>query len=184
MCIRDRFGPDHDILKCLKLGVAVHHGALPTPYRKEVERLLRDGVLTVTISSPTLAQGLNLSATSLVFHGVKRNGDLIDIAEFRNVVGRAGRAYIDIEGLVLYPMFDDHWKRNADWQALLSNQKGREMESGLLRLIVALLQRMRNKLGTVSYTHLDVYKRQHQRQQVFAQHGAQYCGYLVGYRFW
>ena len=143
------FGPDHDILKCLKLGVAVHHGALPTPYRKEVERLLRDGVLKVTISSPTLAQGLNLSATSLVFHGVKRNGDLIDIAEFRNVVGRAGRAYIDIEGLVLYPMFDDHWKRNADWQALISNQKGREMESGLLRLIVALLQRMRNKLGNV-----------------------------------
>lgn len=143
------FGPDHDILKCLKLGVAVHHGALPTPYRKEVERLLRDGVLKVTISSPTLAQGLNLSATSLVFHGVKRNGDLIDIAEFRNVVGRAGRAYIDIEGLVLYPMFDDHWKRNADWQALISNQKGREMESGLLRLIVALLQRTLNKLGGV-----------------------------------
>jgi len=143
------FGPDHDILKCLKLGVAVHHGALPTPYRKEVERLLRDGVLKVTISSPTLAQGLNLSATSLVFHGVKRNGDLIDIAEFRNVVGRAGRAYIDLEGLVLYPMFDDHWRRNADWQALISNQKGREMESGLLRLIVALLQRMLNKLGNV-----------------------------------
>lgn len=143
------FGPDHDILKCLKLGVAVHHGALPTPYRKEVERLLRDGVLKVTISSPTLAQGLNLSATSLVFHGVKRNRDLIDIAEFRNVVGRAGRAYIDIEGLVLYPMFDDHWRRNADWQNLISNQKGREMESGLLRLIVALLQRMLNKLGSV-----------------------------------
>jgi len=143
------FGPDHDILKCLKLGVAVHHGALPTPYRKEVERLLRDGVLKITISSPTLAQGLNLSATSLVFHGVKRNGDLIDIAEFRNVVGRAGRAYIDIEGLVLYPMFDDHWKRNADWQELISNQRGREMESGLLRLIVALLQRMLNKLGNV-----------------------------------
>ncbi len=143
------FGPEHDILKCLKLGVAVHHGALPTPYRKEVERLLRDGVLKVTVSSPTLAQGLNLSATSLVFHGVRRNRDLIDIAEFRNVVGRAGRAYIDIEGLVLYPMFDDYWKRNKDWQDLISNKKGREMESGLLRLIVALMQRMLKKLGKV-----------------------------------
>lgn len=66
------FGPDHDILACLKLGVAVHHGALPTPYRKEVERLLREGVLRVTVSSPTLAQGLNLAATSLVFRGVRR----------------------------------------------------------------------------------------------------------------
>jgi superfamily II DNA/RNA helicase len=148
------FGPDHDILTCLKLGVAVHHGALPTPYRKEVERLLRDGVLRVTISSPTLAQGLNLTATSLVFHGVKRRRDLIDIAEFRNVVGRAGRAYIDIEGLVLYPMFDEHRKRRRDWRSLISNQKGREMESGLLRLLVALIIRMRSKLKVDDINHL------------------------------
>lgn len=142
------FGADHDILACLKLGVAVHHGALPTPYRKEVERLLREGVLRVTVSSPTLAQGLNLAATSLVFRGVRRGRDLLDVAEFRNVVGRAGRAYIDVEGLVLYPMFDNHRQRRIDWQELVSNQSGREMESGLLRLTAALLSRMAKKLGT------------------------------------
>lgn len=142
------FGPDHDILACLKLGVAVHHGALPTPYRKEVERLLREGVLRVTVSSPTLAQGLNLAATSLVFRGVRRGRDLLDVAEFRNVVGRAGRAYIDVEGLVVYPMFDNHRQRRNDWQDLVANQSGREMESGLLRLIFTLLSRMANKLGT------------------------------------
>ncbi|WP_373991420.1 DEAD/DEAH box helicase [Duganella sp. BuS-21] len=141
------FGADHEILACLKLGVAIHHGALPTPYRKEVERLLRDGVLKMTISSPTLAQGLNLAATSLVFHGLARNGASIDIAEFRNVVGRAGRAYIDIEGLVLYPMFDDHAKRRTAWKALIANQSGREMESGLLRLVYTLLIRISKKLG-------------------------------------
>lgn len=141
------FGADHDILACLKLGVAVHHGALPTPYRKEVERLLREGVLRVTVSSPTLAQGLNLAATSLVFHGVKRGRDLLDVAEFRNVVGRAGRAYIDVEGLVLYPMFDNHRQRRKDWLGLVANHSGREMESGLLRLIYTLLRRMTTKLG-------------------------------------
>lgn len=142
------FGPDHDILACLKLGVAVHHGALPTPYRKEVERLLREGVLRVTVSSPTLAQGLNLAATSLVFRGVRRGRDLLDASEFRNVVGRAGRAYIDVEGLVLYPMFDSIRQRRKDWQELVSNQAGREMESGLLRLVAALLSRMIKKLGS------------------------------------
>jgi superfamily II DNA/RNA helicase len=141
------FGADHDILKCLKLGVAVHHGALPTPYRKEVERLLREGTLKVTISSPTLAQGLNLTATSLVFHGLFRNAKLIPIAEFRNVVGRAGRAYIDVEGLVLYPMFDDLAKRRSDWNALVTSQESREMESGLLRLVYTLLLRIRRKTG-------------------------------------
>jgi superfamily II DNA/RNA helicase len=144
---REWFGADHDILTCLKLGVAVHHGALPTAYRKEVERLLRDGVVKVTVSSPTLAQGLNLSATSLIFHGLTRDRETIDVSEFRNVVGRAGRAYIDLEGLVLYPMFDEHKKRRTAWQGLIANEKGREMESGLVRLVATLLGRMQQKLN-------------------------------------
>lgn len=148
------FGADHDILKCLRLGVAVHHGALPTPYRKEIERLLRDGVLKVTVSSPTLAQGLNLAATCLVFHGHTRNGKTIDVAEFRNVVGRAGRAYVDIEGLVLYPMFKDHSKRRLAWNDLVSSTAGREMESGIFRLVFTLLFRMTKKLNTTDMPKL------------------------------
>lgn len=138
-------GVDSPVLACLRLGVAIHHGALPTPYRKEVERLLREGVLRVTISSPTLAQGLNLSATTLIFHGLMRAAEPIDIAEFRNVVGRAGRAYVDVEGLVLMPMFDRVWKRRADWKEMVENAKGKEMESGLLRLLMFLVRRMVQK---------------------------------------
>lgn len=141
-------GPDHVALRCLKLGVAIHHGTLPTPYRKEVERLLRAGTLRVTISSPTLAQGLNLSATSLIFHALARDRDTIEISEFKNVVGRAGRAYIDMEGLVLYPMFDDIGKRRSEWQSLVASEAGRQMESGLLRLVYTLLLRMSKKLAT------------------------------------
>jgi superfamily II DNA/RNA helicase len=151
------FGADHEILACLRLGVAVHHGELPTPYRKEIERLLRDGALRLTVSSPTLAQGLNLAATSLVFHGMKRHGMTLDVAEFRNVVGRAGRAYIDIEGLVLYPMFDQHAKRRADWNSLVSSKNGREMESGLVRLVFTLLVRMTKKLGSADMVGLMEY---------------------------
>lgn len=138
-------GKDSAILKCLRLGVAIHHGALPTPFRKEIERLLRDGVLRVTVSSPTLAQGLNLSATTLIFHGLERNRQEIDIAEFRNVVGRAGRAYVDVEGLALCPMFDNIPKRRAAWKRMVESAKGKEMESGLLRLVGTLLQRMAQK---------------------------------------
>ena len=65
-------GEEHPILECLNIGVAVHHGSLPTPFRKEIEKLLRDGILKLTISSPTLAQGLNLSATAIIFHSLDR----------------------------------------------------------------------------------------------------------------
>lgn len=34
----ERFGADH-ILKCLELGVTIHHETLPGPFRKEIERL-------------------------------------------------------------------------------------------------------------------------------------------------
>lgn len=140
-------GPDSAILKCLRLGVALHHGALPTAYRKEIERLLRDNVLKVTISSPTLAQGLNLSATAVVMHSLHRFGERIDISEFKNVIGRAGRAYVDVEGIVLFPMLDDIAKKRRNWEALINDLGARNMESGLVQLVAALLSRMRARIG-------------------------------------
>ncbi|MFL9908910.1 DEAD/DEAH box helicase [Paraburkholderia sp. RL17-337-BIB-A] len=151
------FGDDHVLLKCLKLGVAIHHGALPTPYRKEIERLLRKGVLRLTVSSPTLAQGLNLAASTLVMFGLDRNGELIKSSEFRNIIGRAGRAYVDLEGLILYPMFDRHQERGEKWKELTENLAGREMESGLLRLLMTLLTRISKKLKTKSVATISEY---------------------------
>jgi hypothetical protein len=129
------------------LGVALHHGALPTAFRKEVERLLRDGVLKMTVSSPTLAQGLNLSATAVVMHSLHRHGELIEISEFKNVIGRAGRAYVDVEGIVLFPMFKDINKKRHNWEKLITDLGAREMESGLVRLVFELLSRMHARIG-------------------------------------
>ncbi|MBC3468634.1 DEAD/DEAH box helicase [Pseudomonas sp. RW10S2] len=140
-------GPDSAILKCLRFGVALHHGALPTAYRKEVERLLRDNILKVTISSPTLAQGLNLSATAVVMHSLHRAGARIEISEFKNVIGRAGRAYVDVEGVVLFPMFDDIARKRGNWEALINDLGARNMESGLVQLVAALLSRMIARIG-------------------------------------
>lgn len=150
-------GADHPILRCLRLGVAIHHGALPTAFRKEVERLLREGVLKVTISSPTLAQGLNLSATTVVFHSLFRNRERIRASEFKNVVGRAGRAFVDIEGLVLYPIFDNHGKRITQWEGLIADLSALQLESGLLRLVGTLLVRMHKALGKPPMEQLTEY---------------------------
>jgi hypothetical protein len=173
-------GEDHPLLACLKLGVAIHHGALPTAYRKEIERLLREGVLRVTISSPTLAQGLNLSATAVIIHSLTRNGARIETAEFKNVIGRAGRAYVDVEGLVLYPIIDRHEYRLAQWNELIADVKTREMESGLVRLVITLLSRMLkqvnrsfdqlvdyvlNNAGAWSFPRMDGEKREDALQQ-------------------
>ena len=140
-------GSEHDILKCLKMGVAVHHGALPTPFRKEVERLLAKRKLPITISSPTLAQGLNLTATAVVMYSLYRYKKVIPASEFRNVVGRAGRAFVDVEGIALFPIFDRHNTNQRKWSKLIDAAAGQEMESGLFRLVIELLTRMSNSLG-------------------------------------
>jgi hypothetical protein len=121
---------------------------LPTAYRKEVERLLRDRVLKVRISSPTLAQGLNLSATAVVMHSLYRQGEKIKVSEFKDVIGRAGRAYVDVEGLVLYAIFEDAKnKKHNEWVGLIEDLGAREMESGLIQLIASLLRRMHARIG-------------------------------------
>lgn len=137
------FGAGHAILKCLRLGVAIHHGALPGPFRREVERLLHSGVIKVTVASPTLAQGLNLSASVVLFHGLRRGRAMLTGSEFANVIGRAGRAFVDTEGLVLYPRYGSGEKARREWLALTSGDAGKTLQSGLIAVSIALIRRMR-----------------------------------------
>ncbi|MGL4832110.1 MAG: DEAD/DEAH box helicase, partial [Propionibacteriaceae bacterium] len=88
---REWLGAEHPAVRCLSLGVAIHHGRLPGPFLREVEALLAAGVLRVTVASPTLAQGLNLNAAVLLIPNLYRAGTLITGEEFANVAGRAGR---------------------------------------------------------------------------------------------
>ena len=157
---REWLGNEHPILKCLKLGVAIHHGALPTPFRKEMERLLRNGTLKVTVSSPTLAQGLNLTATSIVMHDIQHYRDgrrkTVAASDFKNIVGRAGRAFVDVEGLILYPIFKNQ-KRiylRSEWNELIDSAANHELESGLLLLVKFLLTRLHKSLGKSSLDEL------------------------------
>jgi replicative superfamily II helicase len=145
---REWLGAEHPIVKCLDIGVAIHHGTLPSPFRKEMEKLLREGVLKITVSSPTLAQGLNLAATTVIVYSLYRSGTLIDASEFRNVAGRAGRAFIDTHGLVLHPIFDRHNYRVRQWRELVEDASARNMESGLVQLVRSLLKKMANSLAS------------------------------------
>ena len=135
-------GPDHPAVKCLDLGVAIHHARLPNPFLREVERLLSAGILTVTVASPTLAQGLNLNAAVLLVPNLYRAGTPLKGEEFANVAGRAGRAFVDLEGLVIHVMFDPmRWRRKA-WRNLVNSSMARTLESGLIQIATEILHRL------------------------------------------
>lgn len=150
-------GDGHPIVQCLKIGVAVHHGSLPSPFRKEMEKLLREGILKVTVSSPTLAQGINLSATTVIVFSLYRNRDVIEPSEFKNVIGRAGRAFVDMQGIVLFPIYEDYGLNHTKWRALVENTNARVMESGLVLLVISLLRRMGASIGSTDIDTLIQY---------------------------
>jgi hypothetical protein len=136
-------GENHPAVQCLRFGVAVHHGQLPRPFLRAIERLLKDELLKVTIASPTLAQGLNLSATTVLFCSLTRSGMLITGEEFANVAGRAGRAFVDVEGQVLCAIREA--KHILDWERLLKAARERNLKSGLLQLILDFCHRIASK---------------------------------------
>lgn len=135
-------GLDHPAVRCLDAGVAIHHARLPNPFLREVERLLNEGVLYVTVASPTLAQGLNLNAAVLLVPSLYRAGVPLSGEEFANVAGRAGRAFIDLEGLVVHVMYQpERWRRDA-WRDLVNSSRARSLESGLIQIATEILERL------------------------------------------
>ena len=135
-------GADHPAVRCLRIGVAIHHARLPNPFLREVERLLNEGVLTVTVASPTLAQGLNLSVAVLLIPNLYRAGVPLAGEEFANVAGRAGRAFVDLEGLVVHVMYDPMPRRRQAWRDLVNESKARSLESGLMQIAGETLGRL------------------------------------------
>ncbi|MHB1423671.1 MAG: DEAD/DEAH box helicase [Gemmataceae bacterium] len=138
-------GASHPAVACLALGIAVHHGSLPRQFLGEIETLLRKRILPVCICSPTLAQGLDLCFSVLLFRSLHRAGSPIPAKEFANVVGRVGRAFVDLDGLYVLPIFDTNQVsvRLAAFRRLISQAQRRQLESGvreLLRIIITVLQ--------------------------------------------
>lgn len=139
---KEWLGEDHPAVACLKAGVAIHHGRLPSPFLRELEALLSEGVLKVIVASPTLSQGLNLNAAVLLVPALYRASEKIKGEEFANIAGRAGRAFVDVEGLIVHVMFDKiDWRKN-EWRKLVASAKARTLKSGLIQIVAEILVRL------------------------------------------
>lgn len=139
---KEWLGEGHPAVASLKAGVAIHHGRLPSPFLRELEILLSEGVLKVIVASPTLSQGLNLNAAVLLVPAIYRAGEKIKGEEFANVAGRAGRAFVDVEGLIVHVMFDRIDWRKREWRGLVDSAKARTLKSGLIQIVAEILERL------------------------------------------
>jgi hypothetical protein len=104
--------------------------------------------LSVVVASPTLAQGVDLACSVLIFRSIQRyekgSWRSMQLAEFANVVGRVGRAFVDIDGITVLPSFDasKRSKQHSLFQQLIDKSRGQRLLSGLAQLIWQIAQRL------------------------------------------
>ena len=79
--------------ECLTSGIAFHNADLDREERQAIEMTFRDphGSLKVLVATTTLAMGVNTPAWSVVIAGLKHPDSPYSVAEYKNIVGRAGR---------------------------------------------------------------------------------------------
>ncbi|MFO0829505.1 MAG: DUF3516 domain-containing protein [Phycisphaerales bacterium] len=86
-------------------GLAVHHGGMLPKYRRLVERLASQGLISVISGTDTLGVGVNMPIRSVIFTQLSKGGGPAGMhhlkpGEFRQIAGRAGRKGHDTMGTV------------------------------------------------------------------------------------
>jgi superfamily II DNA/RNA helicase len=95
-------------------GVGVHHAGVLPRYKRIIEYLFQQKLLTVCVCTETLAAGMNLPARSVLMtdllKGPPGKKKLIDPSVAHQIFGRAGRPQFDTEGHVFALSHEDDVK--------------------------------------------------------------------------
>ncbi|WP_027364608.1 DEAD/DEAH box helicase [Desulfotruncus alcoholivorax] len=141
----EELNDDNIVLMAARKGVICHSNRLPTLVRIAIERLMRSKPPLVIIASSTLGQGINVGISTVIVATPYYSSNPISNRDFWNICGRAGRAFADTEGKILYTIDTTRkqWQVNNDKrlaQYYFDNQRMEGVESGLLAALRAILK--------------------------------------------
>ncbi|TMW66845.1 hypothetical protein Poli38472_011961 [Pythium oligandrum] len=139
---------DETLRHTLSFGIGLHHAGLARRDRELVEKLFRDKMIQVVISTSTLAWGVNLPAHLVVIKGTEyfQQGryQSYPLSDLLQMIGRAGRPSLDDKGVAC--VLVEEAKKNMIQRLLyeplaiessladhLENHLNAEIASGLIR---------------------------------------------------
>lgn len=130
--IARQLGSEHMLVKALDYKVGFHDGDLPEDVRSVIESAYKNKLIDVLACTTTLADGVNLPVSTLVV-GTYSNYDnnrRLDLGDYKNIVGRIGRALIDTEGKIFLIKYPEIYKQE-DVQRLNEYYYGERITNSL-----------------------------------------------------
>ncbi|NXE77187.1 HELQ Helicase, partial [Cochlearius cochlearius] len=127
----------------IPFGIAYHHSGLTNDERKSIEEAYSTGVLCLLACTATLAAGVNLPARRVILRAPYVANDLLKKNQYKQMIGRAGRAGIDSAGesILIVQEKDKHLVRdlvNSPLENCYSNLL-LELTKGMQSLLLSLV---------------------------------------------
>lgn len=147
-------GAGPKLKQILQRGVGVHHAAVMPKYRRIVESLFQEKLLSVCVCTETLSAGINLPARSVVLptilKGPYNKKKLIDPSNAHQMFGRAGRPQYDDQGFVFALAHEDDVKL-LRWRERYDQIPEDTKDPGLMRAKKQLKKKMPKRNSEVTY---------------------------------
>lgn len=138
----------------LMRGVGVHHAGILPRYRRLVETLFQEKLLSLCVCTETLAAGINLPARSVVLptllKGPRDKKKMVEAATAHQIFGRAGRPQYDDRGFVYVLAHEDDVKI-LRWQKQYDQIPEDTKDPGLLKMKKQLKKKMPKRRSGEQY---------------------------------
>ncbi|GLI04411.1 hypothetical protein YDYSG_04410 [Paenibacillus tyrfis] len=104
--IEKRLGSEHLLTVGINKGIVYHHGSLPIDIRESLEDYYLKGFIKIMVCTTTLVEGVNFPIQNFIHTGRTYEGQqTLSSGDFKNIAGRAGRAYQSTFGQIIYINF-------------------------------------------------------------------------------
>lgn len=147
-------GAGPKLRQVLLRGVGVHHAGLLPKYRRVVEDLFQQKLLSVAVCTETLSAGINLPARSVVVPKILKGPPgkmrILEPSAAHQMFGRAGRPQFDSQGYVFVLAHEDDVKI-ARWKEKYDQIPENTKDPGLLKAKKELKRKAPKRRETEQY---------------------------------
>jgi len=130
--IEDEVGRQTTLSKVIEKGIVTHHSGMSDETKLLVEHLIRDKQIKFVCATTTIAEGVNFPVSTVFFDDYRKGRDnKLDVNDFWNIAGRAGRTLVDNYGKIILPF---NSPTNISSARDLINNSANELTSVLAQL--------------------------------------------------